>query len=88
MTATLRSRPASSARRASDHTGTELTSNTRFCRSGALFEVREFGQGGPEVICSSLRHYPGEHRVMGSQLAQARYVRLDPGSHFLEKGGH
>jgi hypothetical protein len=28
-----------------------------------LCEVREFGQGGLEVICSSLRHYPGEQRV-------------------------
>jgi hypothetical protein len=62
------------------------TQNVFLCRGGVLCEVREFGQGGLEVISSSLRHYPGEQRVVGRQVAQTCDVGMDPARDDLEKG--
>jgi hypothetical protein len=59
------------------------TSRTRYSAAVGLREVSEFGYGGLEVSGSSVRHYPGEQRVVRREVAQACYVRLDPGSHGL-----
>ena len=42
--------------------------------------MREFGQGGLEVICSSLRHDPREDRVADRQAALDRLAAEDSAS--------
>jgi hypothetical protein len=57
-------------------------------RCPRLREVLEFGKSGLEVVCPSMRHYPGEQRVAHGQVAQARDAGLDPGRHDVKKNWH